>query len=71
MMDAPTERGGYSLGRAQKSLRVSDGRVRTFFAVQLIFKPERDRQNLNRQQNGGARFDGRCFAAILALLARG
>jgi hypothetical protein len=42
-----------------------------FFAVQFIFKPERNRQNLARQQNGGPRFDGRCFAAIFALLARG
>jgi hypothetical protein len=45
--------------------------VSELFRRTIIFKPERDRKNLIRQQNGGPRFDGRYFAAIFALLARG
>jgi hypothetical protein len=40
-------------------------------AVEIIFKTGLDGQNLTRQQNGGTEFDGCCFAAIFALLARG
>jgi hypothetical protein len=56
---------------ARKKLARLPRLCQNFFAVQFIFKPERDRQILSRQQKGGPRFDGRCFAAILALLARG
>jgi hypothetical protein len=48
-------------GGAQKSLRGGGGCVRTFFAVQYIFKPARNEQNLNRQQNGGRQFDRLLF----------
>jgi hypothetical protein len=39
-------------------------------AVEL-FSTAPDGQNLIRQQNSGPEFDGLCFAAIFALLARG
>jgi hypothetical protein len=58
--------------RAKKACAPADGVSELQSLEQSdIFNLATDGQNLDRQQNSGTEFDGPCFAAIFALLARG